>query len=199
MHDATGEKIDVVGHSQGGLLPRWAIKYFASGRFVDDYVGFASPNHGTITVNASTRAGRCFESCWQMHPGSNFLTALNAGDETPGPISYTNIYTRDDELVRPVTSAELTDGRNIAVQQICPLRPVDHALMAADAVTWALTIDALTHRGPADPSRVGRVWCLRLTLPGATLAGRPGRAETSGARYTNHEPPLKPYARADLH
>jgi triacylglycerol esterase/lipase EstA (alpha/beta hydrolase family) len=30
MHRKTGEKVDVLGHSQGGLQPRWAIRFFPS-------------------------------------------------------------------------------------------------------------------------------------------------------------------------
>src|SRR5687768_15159831 len=64
MSAASGEKIDVLGHSQGGLQPRWAIKWFPSGPRVDDYISLATPNHGTVVTTVSPLF--CFDSCWQM-------------------------------------------------------------------------------------------------------------------------------------
>ena len=46
----------------------------------------------------------------QQTAGSPFLTELNAGDETPGDVSYTQITTRYDEVVVPYTSAYLAPG-----------------------------------------------------------------------------------------
>jgi triacylglycerol lipase len=196
MHDEGGERIDVVGHSQGGLEARWAIRYFPSGAWVDDYVGFASPNHGTTTVaRYIARRGRCFAACWQMRPGSALLNALNEGDETPGDVSYTSLYTAADRVVTPPDSARLEGGTNVLLQDVCPVRPVDHALMAVDALTWELSLDALTQPGPADPERVPSGVCLRTTLPGARLALVGGGPDTSGVGPQTEEPPLMPYAR----
>jgi triacylglycerol lipase len=192
MHERGGELVDIVGHSQGGLVPRWSIKYFPSARFIDDYVGLASPNHGTITADARER---CFESCWQMRTIADFIAALNRGDETPGPISYTSIYTLNDELVRPVETSKLEGGTNILLQDVCPARPTEHALLAVDAVAWELTIDALTHPGAADPSRIARGACLKLFLPGSNLDFPRAAPDYPEARSVQHEPPLKPYAR----
>ena len=189
------ELVDVIGHSQGGLVPRWAIKYFPAGSRVDDYVGFASPNHGALAADTATTE-RCFEACLQMRSDSAFLAALNSGDETPGTVSYTSIYTARDELVRPVSTARLTGAANILIQSACPGRPVEHALLAGDAVTWELTIDALTHPGPADPARISRLACFKLALPGARADFAGTTPDRSGARYPGREPELAEYGRA---
>ena len=47
----------------------------------------------------------------QQAAGSAFLTDLNAGDETPGDVSYTQITTEYDEIVRPHTSGYLASVR----------------------------------------------------------------------------------------
>jgi triacylglycerol lipase len=195
MNERTGERIDVIGHSQGGLSLRWAIKWFQAGALVDDYVGFASPNHGTRTAASAARAGKCFEACWQMRPGSEFISALNRGDETPGDASYTSIYTMNDEAVRPVESSSLDGATNVVIQDVCPGRPVEHLLLAGDAVTWELAIDALAHRGPADAARISPLACFKLALPGATLNWPERGADTVDVRYPSREPPLRPYAR----
>jgi triacylglycerol lipase len=192
IHQRSGDFVDIVGHSQGGLVPRWAIKFFPSAVFIDDFVAFASPNHGSVTADARDR---CFESCWQMRPDAKFIAAVNRDDETPGPISYTSIYTANDELVKPSTTSKLAGGTNILLQDICPGRPTDHLLMAADALTWELTIDALTHPGAADSSRLSNGVCLRPFLPGANLDFPQEPSDNSDARSVDSEPELKPYAR----
>ena len=194
MADRSGTKVDIIGHSQGGLSPRWAIKYFPSGALVDDYVGFASPNHGSAAADRRIRRdGTCPAACWQMRPGSEFISALNAGDETPGTISYTNVFTTNDELVVPYTSSELDGASNVVVQDVCRGRPIDHFLIAGDAVTWELAVDALTNDGGADSERLRGLTCLKLALPGATLDW-PQDPAGSGAVQVVEEPPLQTYA-----
>ena len=202
---ATGTKVDVVTHSQGGLEGRWAVKWWPSVRDrVDDLVMLAAPNHGTSVANAETAIGVSCPACWQMRIGSAFLGALNAGDETPGDVSYTSIYTLYDAVVPqlppPPTSA-LAGARNILLQDVCPGRPVDHVNLLGDAVAFALAVDALGHPGPADPGRVSRLTCLQTTMAGADPTGLTALAATSELAMpegflTTAEPPLAPYARA---
>jgi len=195
MAAGAGAKVDIIGHSQGGLVPRWAIKYFPSGVHVDDYIGFASPNHGSAVANRqASRGDECPAACWQMSRGSDFVAALNEGDETPGGVSYTSIYTSADTLVTPVTTARLDGASNVMLQEICPGRPVEHLLMAGDAVTWTVALDALTNDGPADPKRIPGTTCLKLALPGATLDW-PADPGAASARPLAAEPALKHYAR----
>jgi triacylglycerol lipase len=194
MNASSGERIDVIGHSQGGVVARWAIKYFDAGAEVDDYIGFAVPEHGTLSVLSAIRANRCLAPCWQLHPGSRFLIALNEGDETPGTTSFTSIYTANDEFVYPVQTSALEGGANVLIQELCPGRPVEHLLMAGDAVTWDLTVDALTHPGSLDLARISRLTCFKLALPGATLDWPSRGADTSKAEFIESEPPVKDYA-----
>ncbi len=122
---------------------------------VDDLVGLAPSNHGT-TNPAAIAAGATFcPACEQQTAGSAFLTQLNAGDETPGAVSYTQIETRYDEVVTPYTSAFLAPGprtANILLQDACPAEVIDHHEMPNDglAIRWAL--QALARSGPADPA-----------------------------------------------
>jgi triacylglycerol lipase len=196
MHRRFDSKIDVLGHSQGGLVQRWAIKWFASGAKVDDFVSLATPSHGTLTADASAVFGRCFEACWQMRTDAKFIDAINRSDETPGSISYTSIYTQTDQLVRPPRTAKLRGGTNIKVQDVCPARAVDHVTIAGDGAVYDMVIDAFTHPGTTDVARLPADVCLRAAMEGAGPGGGFTIPGYDGSVWTDREPPLKRYARS---
>jgi triacylglycerol lipase len=201
MYAATGRTVEILGHSQGPLEPRWALKWWPSLRSqVDDVVMMAGPNHGTAIANAGLE---CTASCLQMKVGSKFLAALNAGGETPAGPSYTSIYSLTDELVQPeapAPTAALSGASNILMQDVCPGRIVEHVQFASDAAVFAVVMDAFTHPGPADASRIDRSVCSQTYFPGVNPStafsitfntwyqGWPPPA------YSITEPPLKCYA-----
>ena len=155
---ATGaEKVSMVGHSQGGMMPRYYIKFLGGARLVDDLVGIAPSNHGTAASGpdgnpSPALVGRLCEACIQQTAGSPFLRRLNAGDETPGKVSYTQITTRYDEVVVPHTSGYLESGPrtvNVTIQDLCRRDVSEHLLIPVSNTTVAITLDALGRRGPA--------------------------------------------------
>jgi pimeloyl-ACP methyl ester carboxylesterase len=166
MAAMSGRKVDIVGHSQGGLMPRWAIKWWPSVQaLVDDDVMLAGPNHGVgLAANAEQSPVPLAPVMYQFSPTSNFIRALNADDESPGPVDYTSLYSLTDELVQPaapVPTAALEWGRtepnvrNVLLQDVCPGRLVDHlSIGTTDRLAQELALDALSHPGPADPSRL---------------------------------------------
>ena len=149
-------KVSLVGHSQGGMLPRYLIKNLGFADRVDDLVGFSPSNHGTTNPLAAPAGVAGCPACAQQVQGSAFITALNAGDETPGSASYTSIATQNDEVVIPYTSAFLAPDdaavTNVTLQDQCPADPVEHVGTQGDpvAIQWALS--ALGRPGPADPA-----------------------------------------------
>ncbi len=203
MHSMSGRKVDMLGVSQGGLEERWAAKWWPDVQNdLDDVVMHASPNHGTFS--APSAFAHCFASCWQMAAGSRFLHALNRGDETPGDISYTSIYTDFDELVQPQlpdSTSALRGARNIRIQTLCPGRPTDHgAISSSDAVAFALDVDAFTHRGPADPKRFDVLTCLKPSPDGNDPTAAPAALNDYLQHHPTYqdrtsEPPLQRYAR----
>jgi hypothetical protein len=153
---ATGaRRVSLVGHSQGGMMPRYYIKFLGGGGKVDDLIGLAPSNHGTSNPGALVLdgAGLCY-SCGQQATGSAFLTNLNAGDETPGPVSYTQVETRYDEVVIPYTSAFLSGANttNVLLQNRCPLDIAEHLSIIYDPVALRWVENALGRTGPADPN-----------------------------------------------
>jgi triacylglycerol lipase len=158
---ATGAaKVSMVGHSQGGMMPRHFIKFLGGARLVDDLVGIAPSNHGTaltdgsnpLTALVAALVGVPCPSCVQQGTGSPFLTRLNRGDETPGKVSYTQVTTRYDQIVVPHTSGYLAEGRrttNLTIQDLCPLAFPEHLTIPLATPAIDIALDALTRRGPA--------------------------------------------------
>lgn len=163
-----GRHVDVIGHSQGGMLPRWALKWWPDVRSeVGDVIGLSPSNHGS-PVGTPLCATPCRPAVREQEPGSSFLTALNRGDDTPGRVSYTTIGSTTDTTV-PSQSAAVRgdhDDANVTVQDVCPGRQVAHTEMLYDAVAIALVKDALNHPGPARPSRIPRSLCHRTLAKG---------------------------------
>lgn len=182
MHADSGRKVAMIGHSQGALMPRWALKWWPSVRsMVSDFVMQAGPHQGTsvaaanpmkllaaaglpVTQGAPGGLGSP-ESLFQFASDSEFIRVLNMGDTTPGDIDYTNLYTTFDELVQPVTpvpTAALEFGQNnpkvanILLQDVCPGRVVDHVTIGlTDRLSFELALDAISKPGPANVARAG--------------------------------------------
>lgn len=141
-------KVDLIGHSQGGLVARYYVKNLGGSAKVDRVISLGAPHYGTYVANLVTffGFGSCagVVACQQMSIGSSFLANLNAGPDVISPVKYTNIYTALDELVRPVTNATLQDGAtNVKVQSQCLLRVVGHLGLILDGTVYDGVRDAL--------------------------------------------------------
>ena len=72
-----GGPIAVVGHSQGGALPVWVLKFWPDlPAKVTDVVSLAGPMNGTQLANELCTPGRCAPLTWQLRQGSAHVTAL---------------------------------------------------------------------------------------------------------------------------
>ena len=214
MSEASGRDVDIVGYSQGGMVPRWALRFWPETRpLVGDLVGLAPSNHGTVDSDITCEQP-CAPSHRQQASQSQFIAALNSHAETFSGIDYSSIYTHYDEIVVPnfgnSGSSSLRTGEgnrsNVALQDVCPSNTADHlAIGSYDAVAHALVIDALTHDGPSDPTRIGIEVCAMPFQPGVdvtTFAGDFAKflqviGESGGTvENTSSEPPLKCYVTA---
>lgn len=158
-------KVAVIGISQGGLLPRFALTYWPDLRKkVSDAVLAAGTQHGTnVGIGSCSAASPCPPADWQQVAGSHLLRALNSQpDETPGNVSYTTVRSLTDETVQPQggkhpTSA-LEGASNILIQGVCPGRTTSHIGTILDSVTFAAFTDAVAHggKGKRGAARVSR-------------------------------------------
>lgn len=159
---ATGaDQVDVVGHSQGTLVPGYYAKFLDGQDKIGRYVSLAPLWQGTevftnklaggiefhIALDVAHRVH--FASAQQMIDGSEFLQRLNSGS---GPyvsgIRYVNISTRHDEFVRPYTSGQVAGGPdddviNVVVQDTCSKDFSDHLAIAGSRRAATMVLNAL--------------------------------------------------------
>ena len=168
---ATGAKrVDIVGHSEGTVMPRYYLERLGGAKRVDDFVALTPLWRGTTLggVHILRDAGSAFgvsnllidlvsqfcSSCPQFLQGSAYLDDLNADGEAIPGVDHTNIVTRYDELVIPYTSGVMRDGgENLIVQKVCPSDLSEHASVAVDPVVVQMILNAL------DPKHATPVEC----------------------------------------
>ena len=163
---ATGaKKVDLVGHSQGGMMPRYYMGFLGGAKYVHQLVGIAPSNHGTkglivpppgFIPPPDFTAADC-ASCADQQAGSAFMQQLNSiGDTVAGP-SYTVLSTVYDEVVIPYNSQFLNGPArqvtNITIQDKCPADIFEHDQTPNDPVVHQFVAHALGQAsGPADPA-----------------------------------------------
>ncbi len=170
-------KVDIVGHSEGTLMPEYYVRYLGGARHVDRYVSLApywkgQDSSGYISLEKATRAIGldpkkvlpCPE-CSEEQYGSSFMRAINAGG-TPyaAGVTYTNIMTRNDGIVEPWTDGFVPGPRttNIVVQDTCAADRSDHLSLVSSPRTAAFVRTAL------DPAHPVPVPCVPVSpgIPG---------------------------------
>lgn len=196
--------VDVIGHSQGALIPRWAMRWWPDvARSIDDAILLAGPHHGTSSTDGMCSAGSCPPAAWQMMSSSAFIEAVNRdGDLVDGP-DVSSLYSLTDELVQPASTAELDGAANVLLQDLCPGRPVHHAGLNSDPVVWELVLPALDRPGGVDVADHDPATCLQPWYEGMTAADAVGGnvllygngfVALSEHEQVDEEPPLRPYA-----
>lgn len=148
---ATGsEKVNMVGHSQGGVVARQFIRYNNGAAKVDHLVTLGATNNGTTLIGIGA-LGRTINNLGidvlgpvallvgssgiQQVYDSEFIKHLNAGGKYAiGDVKYTIVGTRYDEVTTPFDSTFSPRGtkntRNIVLQNGCEQDASDHVSMS---------------------------------------------------------------------
>lgn len=149
--DATS--VDLVGYSAGGVTVRVWMGDHDGGDVARRVVTLGSPHHGTEIAGlaADIAPDSCPLACQQLAPDSTLIRELNAGDETPAGPEWVSIWTEDDRVVVPVSSASLEGAVAFSVQSVCPGDPVTHQRLPASPAVVAMTLLALGRELPVTP------------------------------------------------
>jgi triacylglycerol lipase len=150
-------QVSIIGHSEGGMMPRYYIRYLGGAAHVGDLIALAPSNHGTTNPLALEGAVLGCTACAQQQAiGSPFLDRLNTGNQAPAPVAYTVLQTTDDEVVLPYTSAFLHGPANrvtnITLQNRCPSDASGHLGITTDPIALQWIENALARTGPANPA-----------------------------------------------
>jgi triacylglycerol esterase/lipase EstA (alpha/beta hydrolase family) len=153
--------VDLVGYSAGGIVARLWVADDGGARVTRRVLTLGSPHHGTTLADLATdvAAASCPAACRQLTTGSDLLSRLNAGDETPTGPTWVSIWTTGDQTVTPPDSARLTGALNIPVQSVCPTAQVSHGDLPRSALVQAM---ALTELGVGGPVPLTEADCKRL-------------------------------------
>lgn len=165
--DATGaEQVDLVGHSEGTLMPQFWLQFLGGDAVTDDYVAVTPLYDGTLadplpvativdTLSVRDPAGGLVEvaceSCPQFISGSEYLQRMAAAGTRVEGVDYTTVMTRYDQLVIPYTSGELEGATNIVVQDGCEIDLSDHLSIIFSERTGQIILNALDPSEAQDP------------------------------------------------
>ncbi|NEW77130.1 esterase/lipase family protein [Streptomyces rhizosphaericus] len=154
---ATGAaKVDMVGHSQGGMMPRYYLKFLGGAPKVNALVGIAPTNHGT-TLSGLTKLLDYFPGVGDIIAkgapglmdqvvGSDFLRRLNEGGDTVPGVRYTVISTKYDEVATPYRAQFLSgpNVKNVVIQDLCASDISEHVTIGlTDGLAFHEAVNAL--------------------------------------------------------
>jgi triacylglycerol esterase/lipase EstA (alpha/beta hydrolase family) len=164
---ATGApKVDLVGHSQGGMFPRYYLKYLGGAPKVDALIAIVPTNHGTTLYGAAPlvqqapgvtdTTDQTFGPAYAQNlAGSPFMNKLNKGPDTvPGP-RYVVLGTKYDDIATPYDSVFLKGPNvtNILLQDVCHLDYIEHLAASYDSIALHLVLNSL------DPAHATKADC----------------------------------------
>ena len=126
---ATGcRRVIVVGHSMGGLVARRMRELNLSQDAMAGLITLGTPHHGTwharILASITTRQMRLSLPVDKETPANPWLDRLNAYESEPLPYPVTSVYSYQDNIIAPQSSAVLGMAENV------PIKGVGHLEMA---------------------------------------------------------------------
>jgi len=132
VREKTGaSRINVISHSMGGVLTRYAIKNGGADGKVETLIALGGPHMGSRAA-AFIPLGK---NTLQMAYKSSFMTDLADDGMTCGDTRYVSIYSDFDNFIIPQDSARMTeDAENINV----PFHGHVHLLYSFHVIRWII-------------------------------------------------------------
>lgn len=134
------EKIDIIGHSMGGLIGLYYIKKLGGHARVRKLLMIGSPVKGTWSALLGVvTLGMLSTSSWQLLPRSRFLDELAQGPIPPGVEIHTVAAARD--WVCPLPSTRLRDAHAVTV-------PLGHSSLVVSPMVYKRLMGILRPDSP---------------------------------------------------
>jgi triacylglycerol lipase len=111
-HEVRGGRIDLIGHSLGGLVARTYVQALGGARRVDRLVTLGTPHHGThAAAYVPTRLG------FELRPNSALLQRLDALPPPDG-VRCLSVAAGRDLMILPAENACAPFGENVAFDDL---------------------------------------------------------------------------------
>jgi triacylglycerol esterase/lipase EstA (alpha/beta hydrolase family) len=158
-------QVDLVGHSQGGLIAEYYVKLLGGAPRVHTVVGISPSTHGTslngivalagLFPGANAIVGGVCPACVDQEIGSTVVKAVGNGPIAQPGVTYTVIETLNETVVTPAGSSFIKEPgvQNLWLQDYCPFNWTDHASLPYDHGVYSLVRNAL------DPAHARSVSC----------------------------------------
>jgi triacylglycerol esterase/lipase EstA (alpha/beta hydrolase family) len=137
------KRIDILGHSMGGLIGLYYVKKLGGADKVRKLIMMGTPLRGTWAAAAGIATlGLFSSSSWQLLPGSDFLRELETGPLPPNVEYYTIAAARD--WVCPLDSTHLEGATQLTV-------PLGHSSLVVSHEVYDRILWSLRHEPPPIP------------------------------------------------
>jgi pimeloyl-ACP methyl ester carboxylesterase len=130
------DRMDIVGHSMGGLVGLYYLKRMGGRRRVRRLIMLGTPTSGTWSALLGVALAPLGRASLQLLPDSAFLRELDAGD-LPDGVEIFSVAGDRDRLAPPSTT------RLRGVSHIC--LPTNHAGLLVDAQVAQVVGEILAH------------------------------------------------------
>lgn len=159
LRETGARQVDLVGHSQGGLIAEYYTKFHGRGKVANVALLSPTTHGGTASGLATlpeplTRPGIDAQAIgcpavYDQLPNSETVRRLSTGPITVPGVNYTVIETRYEFIVTPAPTAAFIDEpgvQNIIVQDVCPADRSGHLLLAYSPAVWHMVDNAFSGR-----------------------------------------------------
>jgi len=146
LADSPWQKIDILGHSMGGLIGMYYAKKLGGAARIRKLIMMGTPVQGTwIALAGIATLGLWSTSSWQLLPRSRFLDELAAGPMPPDLEVYTLAAARD--WVVPLARTKVPGSTPVTV-------PLGHSSLVVSEDVYQRLATIL--RAPGDERAAGR-------------------------------------------
>jgi triacylglycerol esterase/lipase EstA (alpha/beta hydrolase family) len=140
------QKVDLIGHSQGGLLGFYYLKKLGGSKKVNHFVALAPSLRGTQIAKTPNRndVSYCL-ACADQHPQSDLIKDLHKTPVAMNGVKYSIVVTNNDLVVVPVDSQFLREPgvQNVLLQDYYPDNRSSHSGMLYNEESLNLILKTL--------------------------------------------------------